>query len=435
MQVLVVGSGGREHALVWKLAADPAVSAVHAAPGNPGIAQLATCHPVAAMDIDGQVALARRLGVDLVVVGPEDPLAAGLADRLREAGIPTFGPSAAAAQLEASKAFSKDFMVRHAIPTARHGSFTEAAAAASFLDTLEAPYVLKASGLAAGKGVVIATDRAGADAALADLLDGQFGAASSEVVIEEFMAGEEASVFAICDGRNFVTLPVCQDHKRAFDGDQGPNTGGMGAYAPAPVVDAATLERIERTIIAPTVAGMAAEGSPYVGVLYVGVMLTTDGPRVVEYNCRFGDPECQVLMPLLADGLAAGLKSAADGALDAAAFASAPGTTALTVIMAAKGYPQAPEKGSVIEGATAGGTGEGGAGADWNGVLVFHAGTTLRDDGALVASGGRVLAVTAVADGFEAARAGAYQRISRIDAPGLFFRTDIGWRELARRGH
>jgi phosphoribosylamine--glycine ligase len=423
MRVLVVGSGGREHALVWKLARDPDVSAVHAAPGNPGMAALATCHPVAAMDIDGQVALARRLEADLVVVGPEDPLAAGLADRLRDAGLSTFGPSAAASRLEASKAWSKDFMVRHNIPTARHGSFTDAADAHAFLDTLSAPFVLKASGLAAGKGVVIADTRAAADAALADMLGGQFGTASSQVVIEEYMAGEEASVFAICDGRDFVILPVCQDHKRAFDGDQGPNTGGMGAYAPAPVVDDALLAQIADTIIAPSVAGMAAEGCPYVGVLYVGVMLTASGPKVVEYNCRFGDPECQVLMPLIGPGFAAGLKSAADGALESAAFAGKGNVIALTVVLAARGYPEAPEKGSVI----------GGASNDGSGVLVFHAGTSLRDDGALVASGGRVLAVTAVADTFEAARASAYARVATIDAPGLFHRTDIGWREMARR--
>jgi phosphoribosylamine---glycine ligase len=423
MRILVVGGGGREHALVWKLSADADVTALFCAPGNPGIAAICPCHPVAADDVAGLVELAGSLTVDLVVVGPEVPLSLGLADRLTEAGIATFGPSQAAARLESSKAFSKDFMARHSVPTARYGNFTELASASAFLDTLQPPFVLKASGLAAGKGVVIAVTREEADQELAEMLHGRFGAASSEVVIEEFMPGEEASVFAICDGTRFVTLPVCQDHKRAFDGDQGPNTGGMGAYAPAALVDPAMLAQIESSIIAPTLAGMAAEGNRFTGVLFVGIMVTPEGPKVVEYNCRFGDPECEVLMPLLGDGFARGLKSAAEGRLDADAFTWFAGKAAVTVIMAAEGYPGAVKRGSPIQLKPAGDAS----------TVIFHAGTALDETGALVASGGRVLAVTGVADGFAAARTQAYAEIATIEAPGLFFRSDIGWRELARR--
>jgi phosphoribosylamine--glycine ligase len=311
MNVLLIGSGGREHALAWKIACSPLLSRLVAAPGNPGIASLCETRPVAVTDVEGLLALAKEIVADLVVVGPEAALEAGIADRLVEAGIACFGPTRAAAQLETSKAFSKAFLERHGIPTAKHLTFEAAAEAKASLAGFKPPYVIKADGLAAGKGVVIAADRAEAEAAIDDMLGGRFGPAGARVVIEAFMAGEEASLFALCDGETAILFGGAQDHKRAYDGDQGPNTGGMGAYAPAPILTDSVIEAARTTMIEPTVRGMAAEGAPYRGVLYAGLMIEDGAPRLVEYNARFGDPECQVLMLQLSSDVLPYLHAAA----------------------------------------------------------------------------------------------------------------------------
>jgi phosphoribosylamine--glycine ligase len=421
MKVLLVGSGGREHALAWKIAQSPALTRLVVAPGNPGIADLCETRPIKADDVAALVALAREIAADLVVVGPETALEAGLADRLAEAGIACFGPSAAAARLETSKAFTKDFCARHGLPTAAYGVFETADAAAPFLDTLAAPYVIKADGLAAGKGVVIAEDRAQADAAVLDMLGGRFGAAGARVVIEEFMEGEEASLFALCDGQGAVLFGYAQDHKRAFDGDLGPNTGGMGTYSPAPVLTDALIRQAFDELIAPTVRGMAAEGYPYKGVLYAGLMLTPQGPKLVEYNARFGDPECQVLMLRLADDILPWLDAAARGGLSRLSGPSWREEAAVCVVMAADGYPDSPVTGGVIRG----------AGSDFGGeAVVFHAGTKRDPDGTLRSAGGRVLNVCALGASLHEARDLAYAAVGTIDFPGGFFRTDIGWRAL-----
>ena len=423
MKILVVGGGGREHALCWAIAASPLCTRLYCAPGNAGIAAEAECVGIAAEDVDGLVAFARREGIDFVVVGPEQPLVAGLVDRLAEAGIKAFGPSAAAAALEGSKGYMKDFCARHGIPTARYARFTDAEAARAHVRAQGAPIVVKTDGLAAGKGVVVAMTVDEALAAIdAAMVAGQFGSAGAELVIEDFLAGEEASFFALCDGTHALPLAAAQDHKRVGDGDTGPNTGGMGAYSPAPVVDAAMTERIMAEIVRPTLAGMRAEGRPFVGVLFAGVMIGPDRPRLIEFNVRFGDPECQALMPRLMSDLLPALIAAADGQL-ANFHLRWRDVAALAVVMAAKGYPGAYAKFTPIAGLE--------AAASQPDVLVFHAGTARRDGG-IVATGGRVLAVVATAPGIAAAQARAYAAIDRIDWPGGFCRRDIGWRAIAR---
>lgn len=422
MKTLLVGSGGREHALAWALAASPLVSKLYCAPGNAGIAQVAECVALAADDLDGLVAFAREQGVEFAVIGPEAPLVAGLADRLEAAGIKSFGPSAAAAVLEGSKSYVKELCREHNIPTAAFGRFTEAAPAKAFAKTLGLPVVIKADGLAAGKGVVIAETRDDADAAIDSMFDGAFGAAGAEIVIEEFLHGEEASFFVVTDGTHALPLASAQDHKRAFDGDKGPNTGGMGAYSPAPVVTPAIADSVMTKIIMPTIAAMAARGTPYRGVLYAGLMIGADGPKLIEYNCRFGDPECQVLMMRLKSDIAAIMLAACDGVLRNVdvRWRDEP---ALTVVMAARGYPGAYEKGSAIKNLD--------AAAKVDGVEIFHAATKLSN-GTLLANGGRVLNVTAMGSSVEQARARAYQAVDLIDWPGGFCRRDIGWRAIGR---
>ncbi|MEQ8696037.1 MAG: phosphoribosylamine--glycine ligase [Bauldia litoralis] len=423
MKVLVVGSGGREHALCWTLAASPLCEKIWCAPGNAGIAREAECVPVAADDIDALLAFSRQNGVDFVVVGPEAPLVAGLVDRLEEAGIKAFGPSAKAAILEGSKGFMKDLCAKYGIPTAAYGRFTAAEDAKAFIREKGAPIVVKADGLAAGKGVIVArSEQEALDAVEAMMADRAFGDAGAEVVVEEFLEGEEASFLAICDGTSFVPLASAQDHKPVGDGDTGPNTGGMGAYSPAPVVDDAMEQVICDTIIAPMVAAMAAEGRPFKGVLYAGLMIGADGPKVVEFNVRFGDPECQPLMMRLMSDLLPCLVAARDGVLedfDLRWYDEA----ALCVVMAANGYPGSYAKGTEIRGLD-----EAGAVED---VMVFHAGTAL-EGGRVVATGGRVLGVTATGASIAAAQARAYEAVDRIDWPEGFCRRDIGWRAIAR---
>jgi phosphoribosylamine--glycine ligase len=422
MNILLIGSGGREHALSWQLAQSPSCAKLYAAPGNPGIELHAECVPIAADDLDGVIAFVRAHGIDFVVVGPEAPLVAGLADRLRAINVPVFGPSAAAARLEGSKGFTKDLCARAGIPTAAYVRCTSADEALAVLDGFAIPVVIKADGLAAGKGVIIAETRADAEAAVADMFAGAFGGAGAEVVIEEFMTGEEASFFALSDGENVVAFGSAQDHKRVGDGDTGPNTGGMGAYSPAPVLTAELEAAVLDRIIRPTVGTLAAEGTPYVGVLFAGLMLTGEGPKLIEYNCRFGDPECQVLMMRFRGDLAALLHAAATGALAAAEAPTFLHDYALTVVMAANGYPGTPEKGGAIRRI---------ADAEAGGVRVFHAGTA-REDRTLVAAGGRVLNVTATGKSVTEAQARAYAALDRIDFASGFCRRDIGWREVAR---
>jgi len=423
MNVLLLGSGGREHALAWKLAQSPSLTTLYAAPGNPGIAEDATCVTLDAGDHGAVVDFCREHDIGLVVIGPEAPLVDGLADSLRAADIPAFGPSKAAAQLEGSKGFTKDLCARADIPTGGYVRTHSLDEAKTALDRFDAPFVLKADGLAAGKGVVIAASRAEAEAALADMFGGQFGQAGAQVVIEEFLAGEEASFFAITDGRSVIPFGTAQDHKQVGEGDVGANTGGMGAYSPAPVLTEALQARVMAEIIQPTVDTMAAEGMPYSGVLYAGLMLTASGPQLIEYNCRFGDPECQVLMMRYEGDLVALMLAGARGQL-AGVEASFADHTALTVVMAAKGYPGTPEKGGAID------LGD----AEADGAKVFHAGTKLGADGGLVANGGRVLNVTAKGGNVTEAQAAAYEAVDRIDFASGFCRRDIGWKEVAREG-
>ena len=426
MKVLVIGSGGREHTLTWKLAQSPRVTALLAAPGNPGIAQHARCLAIKEGEIEALVAAALRERVDLTVVGPELPLSLGVADRFRERGLAVFGPSQAAARLESSKAFAKDLMARHGIPTARFRAFTEAGPARAWCRELGVPLVVKADGLAAGKGVIICCNLAEADAAVAQCLDERaFGAAGASVVIEEFMVGEEASFFAITDGDAILPLASAQDHKTVFDGDRGPNTGGMGAFVPVAAVDAAMQARIMGEIVQPTLAALSADGAPYHGVLYVGLMLTADGPRVVEFNCRFGDPECQPLVMRMDEDLVPLLAAVARGdRLPPPRPWTTDGPAAVCVTLASGGYPGHYLTGHPITGID--------AAEDRGAVQVFHAGTARRD-GRLVTAGGRVLGVTAVGDDLSVAIAAAYEGVHRIHFEGVHYRTDIGRRALEVR--
>ncbi len=427
LKVLVVGSGGREHALVWKIAQSPALTGLHAAPGGAAIEALATCHPeTKAKDLDGIVALARREGIDLVVVGPEDPLAEGLADRLRAIDVATFGPSAAAAQLEGSKSFSKAFMERHGIPTAAHAVFDEASAAKAYVDELAGPCVVKADGLAAGKGVAMCEDAAAARTAIDEMmLEGRFGAAGRRVVVEEWLRGEEASYYAITDGEHIVTLAAAQDHKRALDADEGENTGGMGAYSPASVVSEEVEKKILERVVYPTIHGMAKEGTPYKGVLYVGLMIDAAGdPWVIEFNVRFGDPETQSLLVRMQGDLLPILDASARGCLDEAT-AIGWGDAAVCVVLASGGYPRAYETGKRIDGLD---QLEGDAS-----LVVFHAGTRRCDSGeGFETAGGRVLGITARGATVAEARELAYRAVARVGFEGAHYRRDIASRALAR---
>ncbi|MEM6407044.1 MAG: phosphoribosylamine--glycine ligase [Pseudomonadota bacterium] len=421
MNILILGSGGREHALAWAVKQNPKCDRLIVAPGNAGMAAIAEC---ATLDINSGAAVvdfADAQSIDFVIIGPEAPLAAGVADALRAAGISCFGPSAAAAQLEASKAFTKEICDACGAPTAGYARFTEAAPALAYIAQQGAPIVIKADGLAAGKGVVVAMTEAEAVAAVEDMLGGAFGQAGAEVVIEEFMEGEEASFFILSDGKNILPVGTAQDHKRAYDGDKGPNTGGMGAYSPAPVMTDGVTEKALREIIQPTVDEMARRGTPYQGVLYAGFMIKDGQPRLVEYNVRFGDPECQVLMMRLGAQALDLLLACAEGRLDAARVNWAD-DHALTIVMAAKGYPGAYEKGSRIGGLD--------ALPEDSKNMVFHAGTALKDDH-IVASGGRVLNVTARGASLAEAQARAYAMVDAIDWPAGFCRRDIGWRALS----
>ena len=421
MNVLLIGSGGREHALAWKLAASPMLTRLYAAPGNPGIAREAELVALDVADHQSVVAFCRENSIGLVVVGPEGPLVAGLGDDLRAAGIKVFGPSKAAARLEGSKGFTKDLCARYDIPTAAYGRFGTAAEAKAYVARQGAPIVVKADGLAAGKGVTVAMTEAEAMAAIDDCFDGSFGSAGAEVVVEEFLTGEEASFFCLCDGRTALPFGTAQDHKQVGDGDTGPNTGGMGAYSPAPVMTPDMIDRTMREIVEPTMHGMAELGAPFSGVLFAGLMITDTGPKLIEYNVRFGDPECQVLMMRLRDDLLVLLEAAADGQLSHMS-ARWRGEAALTVVMAASGYPGTPSKGSVIRGLEQ---------ASAVGVEIFHAGTAERD-GAILANGGRVLNVTAMAASVGEAQRKAYAAVDLIDWPEGFCRRDIGWRAVER---
>jgi phosphoribosylamine--glycine ligase len=421
LNVLLIGSGGREHALAWAISASPLLGKLYCAPGNPGIADYATLAALDVTDHQAVVAFCRTERIDFVVVGPEAPLVAGIADDLRASGFKVFGPSKAAAQLEGSKGFTKDFCAEFDIPTGAYGRFTDKPAAIAYAKAQGAPIVIKADGLAAGKGVTVAMALEDALAAIEDIFAGQFGAA--ECVIEEFLDGEEASFFALCDGEHAVALAAAQDHKRVGDGDTGPNTGGMGAYSPAPIVTDAMAERVMAEIIRPTVAGMAKRGTPFKGVLFAGLMIGKNGPRLIEYNVRFGDPECQVMLLRLKDDLLTLLIASADGTLDKVSVRWRT-DTALSVVMATKGYPGSYGKGSAI-----GNLDKAGEGDD---VEIFHAGTALKD-GKLVANGGRVLNVSALGKDAAAAQRRAYQAVDLVDWPDGFCRRDIGWRAVQGR--
>jgi phosphoribosylamine--glycine ligase len=419
-KVLVIGSGGREHALIWRLLQSPSVDkgGIFCAPGNGGIAQHATCIQLGSPE--ETIRFCKEKGIGLVVIGPEQPLVDGLADQLEAAGIPVFGPSAAAARLEGSKGFMKGICSKYNILTAAYGFFTDAASAKAFLAKQSIPIVIKADGLAAGKGVIIATTRQEAEEAVDNMFAGQFGDSGKSVVIEEFMEGPEVSLFALCDGKTATLFGYAQDHKRAYDGDQGPNTGGMGTYAPPPVMDDTTAQAVMKTMVQPTVDGMAKEGAPFKGVLFAGLMLTPKGPRLLEYNVRFGDPETQVLMARFSGDLYKVLLACSQGTLNSSdiTFRS---EAAVCVIMATKGYPGDYEKGSVI-----GGLDKAGSVED---VQIFHAGTK-AEGGKILANGGRVLGVTAIGATIAQAQARAYEAVDRIEWPEGFCRRDIAWQAL-----
>lgn len=422
MKVLLVGSGGREHALAWALAASPLTSKLYCAPGNAGIADVADCVPIPANDFAALAKFATETGIDFAVIGADAQLVGGLWDVLEAAGIRTLGPSKAAAVLEGSKGFVKDLCAEMGIPTAAYRRFREPGAAKAFADSLGLPVVIKADGLAAGKGVIVAATKAESDKAIDFMFEGGFGASGAEIVVEEFMDGEEASFFALSDGVNVIPLAGAQDHKRVGDGDVGPNTGGMGAYSPAPVLTPALEQMAMEKFIRPTVAAMAKRGMPFMGVMFLGLMITKSGPKLVEYNCRFGDPECQVLLPRLKTDLLTALIAARDGVLGGFDLRWAD-DVALTVAMCSRGYPGTPEKGHVISGLE--------EAARLPGVTIFHAGTEKRD-GKIIAVGGRVLNVTATGATVAEAQARAYAAAEKIHWEGCFFRHDIGWRALNR---
>lgn len=419
MNILLIGSGGREHALAWKLAQSPSCDKLYASPGNPGIGEEAELVALDADDHDAVITFCRDKAIDLVVCGPEAPLVAGLGDALRAAGLAIFGPNKNAAQLEGSKGFTKDLCSSANIPTAAYERFSNKADALAGLGGFTAPYVIKADGLAAGKGVIIADTRADAEAAIEDMFGGGFGDAGAAVVIEDFMTGEEASFFALTDGEAVMAFGSAQDHKRVGDGDTGPNTGGMGAYSPARVLTPELEAEVMERIIRPTVKALADAGMPYSGVLFAGLMLTPEGPKLIEYNCRFGDPECQVLMLRYQGDLAALMFATTKGELAGAAQPAFVRQTALTVVMAGNGYPGTPEKGGAINI------------GDLGDAKIFHAGTALKD-GQLIANGGRVLNVTALGRNVSEAKLNAYAAIDAIDFPTGFCRRDIGWREVER---
>lgn len=423
MNILVVGSGGREHTLVWKIAQSRLVKKIYAAPGNAGMAERAECVPINGEDIEGLAALAREKKIDLTVVGPEVPLTLGIADAFRKQGLKVFGPVRAAARLEGDKSFAKEIMRKYGIPTAAYQVFTEAGAAGAYVRKHGAPLVIKASGLAAGKGVLVCKTEAEALQAVTSVMEEKtFGKAGNTVVIEEFMEGEEASILALTDGKTIKTLISSQDHKRAYDGDQGPNTGGMGAYAPAPVVTPALADTIMRQILRPAVDGMAREGTPYTGILYAGLMINAAGPRVVEFNCRFGDPETQAVLPLLKSDLVELMLAVCDGTLDRQEVVNREGA-AVCVVQAAGGYPGSYEKGKLINGLEqVKGQAE---------VMVFHAGTALQGR-EFVTAGGRVLGITAWGADIKGAIDKAYRACRVVGFEGVHSRKDIGYRALAR---
>lgn len=422
MNVLLIGSGGREHALAWKLAQSPKLGKLFAAPGNPGIAEHARLVDIDPADHRGTVDFCLKNSVELVVIGPEAPLVDGLADNLRTMGFCVFGPNKIPAQLEGSKGFTKDLCARHGIPTARYAKASDKLAAEAALDDFGFPVVIKADGLAAGKGVIIAETRAEAEAALGTMFDGSFGHAGRAIVIEEFLTGEEASFFVLTDGKTVVPFGSAQDHKRVGDGDTGPNTGGMGAYSPASILTPELQQRAMEEIVIPSVRALAEGGTPYSGILYAGLMLTSDGPSLIEYNVRFGDPECQVLMMRLESDLLELMSAAAKGKLDGLPPPLFSDEAALTVVMAANGYPGAPEQSGAIEGLDR---------AAAAGAKIFHAGTA-ASGGKLVAKGGRVLNVTGRGSSVAKAQQAAYRAVDQIDFPSGFYRHDIGWREAAR---
>ena len=415
MNILILGSGGREHALAWKIAASPLVDQLYCAPGNAGIAHEAQCVELDLSDHAEVIAFCKARAIDLVVIGPEGPLAAGIVDDLEHAGIKSFGPSKAAARLEGSKGFTKDLCKAHGIPTAAYQRFTTTAAAKDYVRARGTPIVIKADGLAAGKGVVVAQSLAEAESAIDMILGGGLGEAGAELVIEEFLTGEEASFFVLCDGDHALPLATAQDHKRAFDGDTGPNTGGMGAVSPAAVMTPALARRALDEIVLPTLSAMKAMGAPYKGVLYAGLMITGEGPKLIEYNVRFGDPECQVLMLRLMSDLVPALIAARDGMLKNFALRWFP-EVALTVVMAAKGYPGEVQKGTRIDGLD--------EAVKIDGVEIFHAGTVAKD-GAILANGGRVLNVSALGKTITEAQARAYRAVAQIKWPDGFCRHDI----------
>jgi phosphoribosylamine--glycine ligase len=422
MHILLLGSGGREHALAWKIAGSPLVTKLWCAPGNAGIAREAECVSLDIADHAAVIDFCERNAVELVVVGPETPLAAGIVDDLASAGIKAFGPSKQAARLEGSKGFTKALCTEFGIPTGAYGRFTNAADAVAYVRAKSAPIVVKADGLAAGKGVVVAQTLKEAEDAVAMMFDGAFGAAGTEVVIEEFLSGREISFFALSDGETAIALASAQDHKRVFDHDRGPNTGGMGAYSPTPFVTPEIHAEIMAKIILPTVNGMQARGTPFRGVLYAGVMLTPDGPKLFEYNVRFGDPECQVLMLRMMSDIVPAMLASCDGQLKNFDLRWFP-ESALTVVMAAKGYPGDYAKGSAIQGL--------GDAAKVEGVEIFHAGT-ISKDGVILANGGRVLNVCALGQTVGQAQARAYEAVDRIQWPEGFCRRDIGWQAVER---
>lgn len=420
MKILVIGSGGREHALVWKLSQSRHLPQIFCAPGNAGTAQLAVNVPIKAGDVEALLEFARRENIDLTIVGSEEPLTLGVVDRFMQHGLKIFGPTAAAAEIESSKIFAKRLMKKYGVPTAAFGDFDDAEAAATFIRRHDRPMVIKADGLAAGKGVLVC-DSVEESLHAVDIVmrDKKFGPAGERVVVEERLTGDEASIFAITDGQDYVLLPAAQDHKRVFDGDTGPNTGGMGAYAPAPMVTDDVLKKIRHTIIEPTIDAMRKEGRPYRGVLYCGLMMTADGPKVIEFNCRFGDPECQVLMPLLQTDLVDVCLAVAEQNLSTVTVSSSSDACAC-VVVASGGYPEAFQKGKAISGID---------NAINDRVIVFHAGTALQD-GRLVTSGGRVLAVTAVAPTLREAVANAYAGVYNIRFDNMHYRNDIAHRAL-----